>query len=170
MNQLVLDYMSGSSGFRGLYYFRHGWGNYAAFLLSALSTLTTTYFLAIEKYPPLESIFPTFTNYTLIIAAIGIPILTLGGFIHWKRSGAMKAEIDISYEVNPYITRVIVDTELILKLNLRLEKTLGFIEDGKISDDQIEELKKLQNELNEFTNSRKFRSKDDWNYFKDMIK
>ncbi|RMW36745.1 MAG: hypothetical protein EA442_06100 [Candidatus Nitrosopelagicus sp.] len=92
------------------------------------------------------------------------------GFIHWKRSGAMKAEIDISYEVNPYITRVIVDSELILKLNLRLEKILGFIENGKISDEQLEELKKLQNELNEFIDSRKFRSKDDWNYFKDKIR
>jgi len=162
--------MTENSGFRGLYYFRHGWGNYAAFLVSALSTLTITYFLAIENYPPLEFIFPTFTNYALIIAAIGIPILASVGFIHWKRSGAMKAEIDISYEVNPYITRVIVDSELILKLNLRLEKILGFIENGKISDEQLEELKKLQNELNEFIDSRKFRSKDDWNYFKDKIR
>ena len=162
--------MTKNSGFRGLYYFRHGWGNYAAFLVSALSTLTITYFLAIENYPPLEFIFPTFTNYALIIAAIGIPILASVGFIHWKRSGAMKAEIDISYEVNPYITRVIVDSELILKLNLRLEKILGFIENGKLSDEQLDELKKLQNELNEFTSSRKFRSKDDWNYFKNKIK
>ena len=162
--------MTKNSGFRGLYYFRHGWGNYAAFLVSALSTLTITYFLAIENYPPLEFIFPTFTHYALIIAAVGIPILALVGFVHWKRSGAMKAEIDISYEVNPYITRVIVDSELILELNLRLEKILGFIENGNLSDEDLEELKKLQNELNEFTSSRKFRSKDDWNYFKNKIK
>ena len=138
--------MTKNSGFRGLYYFRHGWGNYAAFLVSALSTLTITYFLAIENYPPLEFIFPTFTHYALIIAAVGIPILALVGFVHWKRSGAMKAEIDISYEVNPYITRVIVDSELILELNLRLEKILGFIENGNLSDEDLEELKKLQNE------------------------
>lgn len=162
--------MNKNLGFRGLYYFRHGWGNYAAFLVSALSTLTITYFLAIENYPPLEFIFPTFTHYALIIAAVGIPILALVGFVHWKRSGAMKAEIDISYEVNPYITRVIVDSELILELNLRLEKILGFIENGNLSDEDLEELKKLQNELNEFTSSRKFRSKDDWNYFKNKIK
>ena len=162
--------MTKNSGFRGLYYFRQGWGNYAGFVLSAFTTLTITYFLAIENYPPLEFIFPTFTHYALIIAAIGIPILTLIGFIHWKRSGAVKAEIDISYEINPYMTRVIVDSELVLKLNLRLEKILGFMENGKISDEQLKELNKLQNELSEFAKSRKFRSKDDWDYLKNNIK
>ena len=162
--------MAENKGFRGLYYFRHGWGNYSAFILSALSTLTITYFLAIENYPPLENIFPTFTHYALIIGGILIPILVIIGYIHWKKSGAIKAEIDISYEVNPYITRVIVDSELMLRLNLKLEKILKFIEKGTISKEELTELKELQNELNEFINTRKFRSKDDWNYFNDKVK
>ena len=157
-------------GFRAWFYFRNGWSIYFAFIFAAINTLTVTYYLAIERVPFLVSIFPTFIHYVVITASIGIPLLILIGYAHWKRSGARKAEIDISYEVNPYITRVIVDSELILKLNLRLEKILGFIENGKLSDEQLDELKKLQNELNEFTSSRKFRSKDDWNYFKDKIR
>ena len=162
--------MAKDHGFRGLYYFRHGWGNYAAFIVSALSTLTITYFLAIENFSPLQTIFPTFTHYALIIGSIAIPILATVGYVHWKKSNAMKAEIDISYEVNPYITRIIVDSDLILKLNLKLEKILEFTEKGKISKEELDELKKLNKELNEFISKRKFRSKDDWNYFNNEIK
>ncbi len=157
-------------GFRVLYYFRHGWGGYAGFILSALSTLITTYFLGIENYPPLESIFPTFTHYALIIGGILIPILIMIGYIHWKKSGVMKAELSISYEENPYITRIIVDSELMLKLNLKLENILNLVDKGKISKEEHDELQELQNELIKFTNTRKFRSKDDWNYFKNKVK
>jgi len=162
--------MSKNHGFRGLFYFRHGWGSYAAFILSALSTLTITYFLVIDNFPPLEFIFPTFPHYVIIIGGIGVPILALIGYTHWKKSGAVKAEIDISYEVNPYITRVIVDSELLIKFNLRLEKILKISEKKDISDKELNELKELQDELIEFTNTRKFRSKDDWNYFNEKIK
>ncbi len=162
--------MNKNFGFRGLYYFRHGWGSYAAFILSALSTLTITYFLAIENFPPLKFIFPTFPHYVIIIGGIGIPILTLIGYIHWKKSGAIKAEIDIAYEVNPYITRVMVDSELLIKLNLRLEKILKISENKNIPEEELNDWKYLQNELVEFTKTRKFRSKDDWNFFKDKIK
>ena len=46
-------------GFRGWYYFRTGWTTYFAFILAAINTLTVTYFLAIENYPILKSIFPS---------------------------------------------------------------------------------------------------------------
>lgn len=162
--------MNKNFGFRGLYYFRHGWGGYAAFIVSALSTLTITYYLVIENIPALEFIFPTFLHYVIIISGIGIPILTLIGYIHWKKSGAIKAEIDISYEVNPYITRLLVDSELLIKLNLRLEKILKISENKNIPEEELNDWKDVQNEVVEFTKTRKFRSKDDWNYFKDKIK
>ena len=46
--------------FRGWYYFRTGWSTYFAFILAAINTLTVTYFLAIENYPSLKLVFPSF--------------------------------------------------------------------------------------------------------------
>lgn len=162
--------MSKNLGFRGLFYFRHGWGNAVAFIFSALSTLTVTYYLIIDKFPPFETVFVTFAHYVIIICAIMVPILILIGYVHWKKSGAMKAEFDISYEENPYIIRIIVDSELLIKLNMRLEKILRIVKYEEISKQELNELKELKDELKEFVENRKFRSKDDWNYFKNQIK
>ena len=43
--------------FRAWYYFRMGWSTYFAFILAAINTLTVTYFLAIDNYPSLKSVF-----------------------------------------------------------------------------------------------------------------
>ena len=53
-------------GFRGWYYFRTGWSTYFAFILAAINTLTVTYFLAIENYPSLKSIFPQFHFFDIL--------------------------------------------------------------------------------------------------------
>lgn len=50
--------------------------------MPAVNTLTITYFLAIERYPILVSIFPSFIQYVLIASSIGIPILILVGYAH----------------------------------------------------------------------------------------
>ena len=153
-------------GFRGWFYFRQGWSNYFTFVFAAVNTLTVTYYLAIEKYPFLEIIFPNFLQYVVIIIGIGIPLLVLVGYAHWKKTSARKAEVDIFYEVNPYIVRVLVNTELLLRLNLKLnEKIIKLAEKNQLTKEEHDELQELQNELIKFTNTRKFRSKDDWNYF-----
>ena len=72
--------MKNSMSFRGWYYFRMGWATYFAFIFAAINTLTVTYYLAIEKYPVLTGIFPTFLQYVIIIAGIGIPILIIVGY------------------------------------------------------------------------------------------
>ena len=107
--------MSKNTGFRGWFYFRQGWSNYFTFIMAATNTLVVTYYLAIERYPVLVSIFPNFIQYVLIIVAIGIPLLVSVGYAHWKKTSARKAEVDIFYEVNPYFVRVLVNTELMLK-------------------------------------------------------
>ena len=60
--------------FRSWYYFRIGWSTYFAFILAAINTLTVTYFLAIDNYPILKVIFPSFEIYIIIILVIGIPL------------------------------------------------------------------------------------------------
>lgn len=153
-------------GFRGWFYFRQGWSNYFTFVFAAVNTLTVTYYLAIERYPFLETIFPSFLQYVLIISGIGIPLLIFIGFAHWKKTSARKAEVDIFYEVNPYIVRVLVNTELILRLNLALnERIIKLTKKNELSEKDYDELKELQDELIKFTKTRKFRSKDDWKFF-----
>ena len=77
--------MKQNLGFRAWYYFRMGWSTYFAFVFAAINTLTVTYFLAIESYPVLKEIFPTFIHYVIILAAVGIPILTSIGYVHFKK-------------------------------------------------------------------------------------
>ena len=50
--------MGKNIGFRSWFYFRTGWSMYFAFILSAVNTLTVTYYLAVEKVPFLVEIFP----------------------------------------------------------------------------------------------------------------
>ena len=80
--------MGKNKGFRSWYYFRMGWSTYFAFIFAAINTLTVTYYLAIEKVPILVSIFPSFFQYVLIVSLIGIPMLILIGYAHYKRSKA----------------------------------------------------------------------------------
>ena len=63
--------------FRGWFYFRTGWATYFAFIVVAVNALTVTFFLAIEKYPLLSVIFPTFFHYVVIVVGIGVPLLIL---------------------------------------------------------------------------------------------
>jgi len=103
--------------FRLWFYFRQGWGTYFAFIFSAINTLTVTYYLAIEEYPLLVSLFPNFGIYVFAVSGIGIPILILAGYFHFKKSQAFQSEADINIEVNAYHARIIVNSELNLKIN-----------------------------------------------------
>jgi len=156
-------------GFRGWFYFRQGWSTYFAFIFAAINTMVVTYYLAIENIPILKEIFPTFYVYLAVTVSIGIPLLILIGYVHFKRTSAYKAEADIYYESNPHALRSLINTELILELNLKLnEKLIKIINNEKLSEEEIEESKKLQNELTEFINRRTLKNKNDLEYFKKM--
>ena len=154
-------------GFRGWFYLRQGWSNYLTFFMASVNTLTVTYFLAIERYPVLETIFPSFLIYVLITTSIGIPSLIIIGYVHWKRSGARKAEIDITYEVNPYNARTLVNSELLLSINFNLISMMTkLLNDEKLSKEEIEQIKKSQNEMSDFIKKRTFTNKLDSKFIK----
>ena len=160
--------MARNSGFRAWFYFRNGWSMYFAFIFAAINTLTVTYYLAIEKYPDLHWIFPTFVHYVVIITAIGIPFLVLVGYVHYKRTAARKAEVDISYETDPYKARTLVNTEISIKLNLQLiDIVMKLSKNEKISDEKHEEIKKLYDELSKFLDDRTFKNKMDLKFLRD---
>ena len=151
--------MKQRKGFRGWFYFRTGWSTYFVFILAAINTLTVTYFLAVDNYPLLKVIFPTFEQYTLITVSIGIPLLILVGYLHFKRSLAFKSELDIQTESNPYLSRNTVNADLSLKLNLKLISLLLKMSTGeKIDKNEIDEIKKLQGGILKFVNERDFKN------------
>ena len=123
--------MGKNLGFRGWFYFRIGWSTYFAFIFAAINTLTVTYYLAIDNYPALKEIFPSFEQYLLIIVSIGIPILILTGYSHYKKTKAFRSEVDIWIESNPYQARWLVNSEMTLQLNLKLTQFIIRLSNGE---------------------------------------
>ena len=156
--------------FRGWYYFRMGWSTYFAFILAAINTLTVTYFLAINNYPSLKLIFPSFEIYILIIVSVGIPLLIAIGYAHFKRTQAFKSEIDVMIESNPYQRRNTVNNEINLRVNLQLMKLLTkLVNDEKLDTSESENLKKLIKTYEEFTENRSFVNNFDIDFIKKEI-
>ncbi len=140
--------MSRNVGFRGWFYFRQGWSVYFAFIFAAINTLTVTYFLAIENYPFLKEIFPSFFHYIVIVVTVGIPCLILIGYAHYKRTPSFKAEADIQVEANPHFRRTLINTELMLSMFLEISQlTIKLSNNEKLNDNEIERLKNLQDEF-----------------------
>ena len=141
--------------FRAWFYFRQGWAVYFAFILAAINTLTVTYYLAIERIPLLQTIFPTFLHYILILVSIGIPILVIIGYAHYKKTPAFKAEADIQVEANPHFRRILLNTEILLDCYLQTtELLLKLSKNEKLSDDEIKKLSMLQKNVGEHMKKR----------------
>ena len=162
--------MSRNLLFRSWFYFRTGWQTYFAFILAAINTLTVTYFLAIENYPSLKTVFPSFEIYILIIVSIGVPLLVLVGFVHFKRSHSFKSEADVLIESNPYQRRNTVNSEIILRLNLQLMSTLLKVAKKEdLSEEEIEEMTQLHDEILKLSKDRTLTDNVDQNYLKKEI-
>ena len=147
-----------------------GWSTYFVFILAAINTLTVTYFLAIDNYPTLKSIFPSFEQYALLMISVGIPILILVGYAHFKKTVAYKSEMDIMIESNPYIARNTVNADLSLKLNLKLISLLLRMSNGeKIEKNEIDEIEKLHNKISKFILERNFKNNLDIDFLKKEI-
>ena len=162
--------MKQRKGFRGWFYFRMGWSTYFVFILAAINTLTVTYFLAIDNYPTLKSIFPSFEQYALLMISVGIPLLILVGYAHFKKTVAYKSEMDIMIESNPYIARNTVNSDLSLKLNLKLiSLLLKMSTNEKIEKNEIDEIEKLHSEISKFIVERNFKNNLDIDFLKKEI-
>ena len=154
--------------FKLLYYFRGGWGMYFAFIFAAINTLTVTYFLAIENYPALKAVFPSFEIYLLTMLAIGVPLLTMIGYTHYKRSPAYSSEAGVMLSANPYTRRALINSELNVELNIKISEILVKISNKEDTKKEMLELKTIHDKINEFVNERKFSNNKDLDYLKKM--
>ena len=163
--------MTENFGFRSWFYFRMGWGTYFAFIFAAINTLTVTYYLAIERIPTLITIFPNFLQYILIISAIGVPLLIIVGYIHYKRTLAFKSEIDVTMESNPYQRRNIVNIHLILESIMQTNQLLlKLSKNEKLSEMEIGEINSKIAEISKFVSNRTFKNSSDMEYIQKSIR
>jgi len=162
--------MKSNLGFRGWFYFRMGWSTYFVFVLAAINTLTVTYFLAIENYPALKSVFPSFEQYVVITMCVGIPLLIVIGYAHYKKTIAYKSEMDVLVESNPYLSRNTVNADLSLKLNLKLISLLLKMSTGeKIEKNELDEIEKLYRDISKLVGERSFKNNLEIEFIKKEI-
>jgi len=159
-----------TTGFRGWFYFRMGWSTYFAFILAAINTLTVTYFLAIDNYPALNIIFPSFEIYILIITSIGIPLLIMIGYVHFKKTRAFRSEVDILLESNPIIRRNTVNTDVNLRFNLKLINLILKLSKNTISEEELKDIEKIQNEVTDLVKNRSLNDNLDIDYINEKIR
>ena len=159
--------MKRNLAFRCWYYFRMGWSTYFAFIFAAINTLTVTYFLAIENYPVLKEVFPSFIHYIAIIVLVAVPLLIIIGYVHFKKSPSFRAESAVSYESNPWALRDLVNSEYNLLLSMKmLQMITKLSKNESLNVDELGQIQKLEKELKEFMENRTGDNKKDLEYFK----
>ena len=156
--------------FRYWFYFRMGWVTYFALIMAATNTLVVTYYLAIENVPELTTIFPTFTQYAMILVGCGIPVLIIVGYSHWKRTDGYRAESEAVFEASPFEARILVNSEISLKLNLKVIEFINKISNNeKIDEAELKKLSVLKDELKGYFQNRDVGHKSgqtDFDFFK----
>jgi len=156
--------------FRAWYYFRNGWSLYFAFIFAAINTLVVTYYLAIDKIPFLLDFFPSFGHYVAVTVLLGVPILVIIGFVHFKRSPAYRSEATIGFEVNPYMRRTLINSEINLELNLMILNLLSKLSNNeKLNEDELNKIQESRNVLNNFINERSIKNNKDLEYLKRLV-
>ena len=147
-----------------------GWSTYFVFILAAINTLTVTYFLAIDNYPTLKAIFPSFEQYALLMISVGIPLLILVGYAHFKKTHAYESEMDVLIESNPYLTRNTVNADLSLKLNIKsISLLLKMVNDEKIEKNEMAEIEKLRRDITQLVGERSFKNNLEIEFIKKEI-
>ena len=123
--------------------------------MAMINVLTVTYFLAIDNYPSLQAIFPTFAHYIIIVVSIGVPLLVLVGYFHYKRSQAFTAEADINMEANPYYYKSPPgwNKEVVFPLYLNMiTLMIKMSKNEKLADDEMKKLSDIQKSLSTLIN------------------
>ena len=133
--------------FRSWSYFRTGYSQYFAFILSLVNMLTLTYYLAVTNSSTLNSLFPSFASYAILFIIILLPILSFVGFLHMKKSLAYTSEIDVFAEAQPYNYKLPPGlwkecvTPLLLELLIISKKSVN---NEKSDDDDLKRLQALE--------------------------
>ena len=135
---------------RTFHYFKIGYVTYLALTIGAINLLTTTYFLAIDEMPFIKTLFSTFETYVITAIIVGVPIVTVIGWIHFKRIGAFSAAQSImmqnqifNYKFQPGYTLEVFGPAYLAILRIAVKR----IKSEKLSDDEVKDIDKIQKQL-----------------------
>lgn len=152
--------------FRSRYYLQLGWQVYLAIIFALANFITISHFFVIENNLILKNLFTDLIWFGVMITIIVFPTAALLGYLHIK-CGARRAENYISYQVNPYFARRLVNSQMVLNTYLIISKLL--VKTSKLeeltkdeSDSFIHEIEVMKNVLQ----SRTFSNKLDLKYIR----
>ena len=150
--------------FRFIHYLRIAYGEYFIFIIGLFNMLTLTYYLAIQNYPPLLLIFPSFTHYVTIIISIIIPILIIIGYVHTNKSNALSSELEVFEESNPFAYKLPpgIFTECLFPLYLDLLKLTRTSLTNKTVDIDKKHIDELSFKLDQLRNGNSIPKPKDW--------
>lgn len=141
-----------TQGFRLFYYFRIGYGSYLAIFIGVANVLTTTYFLAGKKIPWVHQVFPNFESYVAFCIGVGIPIVVIVGWLHYKKIGTYTQEVAISQQYSPYnykftpgYNREVFAPAYIAILEMNIKRIKG----EKLTQQEIDNITSLEKKLKE---------------------
>jgi hypothetical protein len=96
------------------------------------------------------------------------------GYSHWKRTAAYRTEMEVIFESNPWQARILVNSEMNLKLNLKIIEFINKISNNeKIDEVELKKLSVLKDELKDYLQNRDMSHKSgqgDFNFFKKIEK
>jgi len=136
--------------FRLWFYLRTGYSTYFTFIFASVNVLTVTYYLAIENLPILKELFPNFSDYVLTILIIGIPVLVLTGWLHFRRSHAYKSEAEIAFESNPYMFKLPPGYWALVFVPFFLQTSKMLVKISKkeeITEEELKEINDLEKQM-----------------------
>ncbi len=87
--------------YRWWQYFRQGYGIYLSLPVGILNFLTITYYLSMERISWLKVLLPQFSSFMLLALITVLPIATLLGWLHMKRTKLFSTEQIVITETNP---------------------------------------------------------------------
>lgn len=147
--------MGGRGPFRFWFYIRQGWSTYFAFAIGMINTVTLTYYLAVENYPALNDVFPSFAQYALVVVAASIPLVALMGYVHYKKSPSYRSDVDIMMESNPYALRMKTNSETTLGLTLEVLSLVAKLsEGGRLSAEEKARLARIRADIAAYLEKR----------------
>ena len=137
-------------GLRVFFYFRQGYSIYLALAIGVINVLTSTYFLAIERIPFIKSIFPTFELYIITVIIVGLPVISLFGWFHYKKAGTYSAELSISQQNHVYNYKWLpgYHKEVFSHAYLAIFRaTLKRVQNQQLTDEEIQNMQIIEKKL-----------------------
>ena len=112
----------------------------------------------------------SFEIYVLILISIGVPLLIFIGYSHYKKTKAFKSEVDIILESNPILRRSTVNQDVNLRYQLILTDLILKLSKDTISEDELNDMKKIQKEVTDLIKNRSLFNNLDIDYINKKIR